>query len=177
MRVKDEDALRLKVGQDDLLFALRNDIKPMFGVSLEQMEHFVQHGIVNWGKPFGDLLASCQLTIEQMVSSPGDSNVDSFSSMLLFGPEGVGTSALAVHLAKESGFTFIKVRMPRLGRLSKCECSLTGWQWTHVLLCVFVTVGGCLCSEIWPCVLALHSSGPLYKHSRHLTLPSLVRNI
>ena len=115
--VNPEEALHMKVVQSDFVYALENDIKPMFGVSTDQLMHFLQYGMINWGKPFSETLGHCKLMINQMVAANGEGSIDNFTSLLLHGNEGVGTSALAVHLALESGFTFIKVNIERCAQV------------------------------------------------------------
>ena len=107
--VNPEEALQMKVVYQDFLYALENDIKAMFGVNLEQLKYYRQCGVINWGTPFGEARANCRQVIKSMVESEGESLIDNFSALLLFGTEGCGASSLAVDLALEAGFTFIKV--------------------------------------------------------------------
>ena len=109
--VKEDEADSMKVTQADFLYALANDIKPMFGVSNDQLSHFKQYGMVDWGASFSETSGYCKLMIDQMLSADGEDSIDNFTSLLLYGEEGTGTSALAVKLALESGFTFIKVSL------------------------------------------------------------------
>ncbi|XP_065185859.1 vesicle-fusing ATPase 1-like [Sycon ciliatum] len=107
--VNPEEALKMKVVAQDFTYALDTDIKAMFGVNIEQLKYYRQCGIINWGQPISDAQANCKQVISNMVSADGDSLIDNFTSLLLFGKEGCGASSMAVDLALGAGFTFIKV--------------------------------------------------------------------
>lgn len=116
-----EEAKNMKITRSDFTMAMINDIKPAFGVSSESVERYVMNGIIKWGQPVTDVLDNGKLVLQQTQSS----NRTPLVSLLLEGPPGSGKTALAAHLAAESGFPFVKVCSPEdmVGFLEGGKCN------------------------------------------------------
>ncbi|KAI5750413.1 hypothetical protein M8J76_015458 [Diaphorina citri] len=99
---------KLCITRADFLHALETDIKPAFGSSDESLEHFLSRGILNWGTPVQECLEAGRIFIQQSK----DTESSGLVSVLLEGPPNSGKTALAVQLAKDSGFPFIKICSP-----------------------------------------------------------------
>ena len=65
VQVDENAAENLKITRQDFIYALENDIKPAFGVSLEEFETYIRNGILNWGQPVRDVLDEGNLRINQ----------------------------------------------------------------------------------------------------------------
>lgn len=98
----------LKVTRDDFMHALANDVKPAFGVSVEEFEAYIRNGIINWGLPINSIIEEGNLRINQTKSS----EMTPLVSILLEGKSNSGKTALAAKIALNSGFPFIKFCTP-----------------------------------------------------------------
>lgn len=102
----DDSIKDMKVEMQDFLRAL-DEVKPLFGVSEEDLQRAVEGGII----PFSP-------HIEKILSIGGDfikqvkSNTTPLLSVLVHGPRGAGKTALASRIAMDSEFPFIKLVRP-----------------------------------------------------------------
>lgn len=102
----DDSIKDMKVEMADFLRAL-DEVKPLFGVSEEDLQRAVEGGII----PFGD-------HIEKILRFGGDfieqvkSNTTPLLSVLVHGPRKAGKTALAARIAMDSEFPFIKLVRP-----------------------------------------------------------------
>ncbi|MEW5320150.1 MAG: hypothetical protein WDW38_011247 [Sanguina aurantia] len=83
------------------------DIKAAFGVSIDLLDSFAPHGIIQHGS--SERLTQAIMNLTQQL---GASDKTPVLSCLLEGPVGSGKSALAASAAKDSGFPFVKVITP-----------------------------------------------------------------
>ena len=102
----DDSIIDMKVMMPDFLRAL-DEVKPLFGVSEEDLQRAVEGGII----PFSD-------HIDKILRTGGDfikqvkSNTTPLLSVLVHGPRGAGKTALAARIAMDSEFPFIKLVRP-----------------------------------------------------------------
>ncbi|KAF8338713.1 AAA-domain-containing protein [Cantharellus anzutake] len=102
-----DDVENLRVNRDDFMHALE-EVRPLFGVSEEELEAVVQNGIIHYETNVDTLLRDGQLFVEQVKTSTRTPLV----SVLLHGPPGSGKTALAATIAQSSQFPFIKLISP-----------------------------------------------------------------
>jgi len=102
-----DDAENLRVGKNDFDNAL-DEVKPMFGVSQEELSQVIQNGVIDYDPVVDALLHDGRLLIEQVRTSTRTPLV----SVLLHGPSGSGKTALAATIAQASEFPFIKLISP-----------------------------------------------------------------
>nr|CAH8867056.1 unnamed protein product [Trichobilharzia regenti] len=119
----DPDAFdRLLVKRADFLYALEHDIKPAFGVSEEELSCYSPRGIMMWGESVSQALDMGRLA----VSAVKEPDVETYRplTLLLEGPPKAGKTALAVEIARLSGFPFIKIvtshKMIGFTEMAKC---------------------------------------------------------
>lgn len=86
-----------------------DEIKPAFGVDEASLESSFRGGMYNHGPEFNKVYKLGKDLIESTKSS---SSANPLLSVLLEGQNGSGKTALAAHLAKESGFPYIKIVSP-----------------------------------------------------------------
>mmetsp|Transcript_18438 Transcript_18438/g.48129 ORF Transcript_18438/g.48129 Transcript_18438/m.48129 type:complete len:721 (+) Transcript_18438:239-2401(+) len=98
----DED--NLKVSMQDFEAAL-DEVKPAFGSDKASLETYRLNGIIPYSDAFTHLLNTARMLVQQCQGSEKTPLV----SLLLDGPMGSGTTALAATIAVESGFPFVKV--------------------------------------------------------------------
>ncbi len=109
-RVIDMKALKIKEGakmittQADFLRAI-SDVVPKFGAKTADLESAYRLGIIKYGSNYDKLTT----TLRQLVAQVRDSARTQLMSVLLQGDSGVGKTALACLLAKESGYPFVKL--------------------------------------------------------------------
>ncbi|EGR48754.1 vesicle fusion factor [Trichoderma reesei QM6a] len=102
-----QDVANMRVNRDDFMNAL-TEVRPAYGVSEAELEDAVRLGII----PYGVHIES---TIQEMMRVVGMIREDpnKFSTSVLFhGPKSSGKTALAAHIAVQSGFPFIKLVTP-----------------------------------------------------------------
>ena len=58
---------KLKVARGDFIYSLETDVKPMLGTSDEELEKFIERGIVSWG-PTKELLEKGMMFVNQAKS-------------------------------------------------------------------------------------------------------------
>lgn len=110
----------IQVNREHFLSAL-NEVKPAFGVEEEALLKYIRGGVVSYGPVFENLIATCEQFIQQVKSS----DRTPLLSVLLEGESGTGKTALAAHLAVNSGFPFVKMLTPEdmvgFSESSKCQ--------------------------------------------------------
>ncbi|EER33214.1 vesicular-fusion protein SEC18 [Candida tropicalis MYA-3404] len=101
----DTDSIaKMKITRDDFLLAL-NDIRPAFGTDEEDLSQQAQHGIIQFNNTIKHIFEKGQSIIDVVRSSESET----LRSILLYGPPGVGKTAIATTLALNSDFPFIKM--------------------------------------------------------------------
>lgn len=103
------DEKNFKVMADDFVNALK-EVRPSFGQDEDTFEPYLRGGIIDYGAPFRSITERAQQVIGHIRDNPRTSLV----SILLEGASGSGKSALAAHIAKMSGFPFVKLIAPHL---------------------------------------------------------------
>lgn len=72
-----------------------DEVKPAFGVSSDEMEPYLAHGLIDYGGTFVNLQNTCKSFIHQVQTSSSTN----LMSVLLTGDQGSGKTTLAAHLA------------------------------------------------------------------------------
>lgn len=102
-----DDSVRdMKVEMKDFLRAL-DEVKPLFGVSEEDLERAVEGGIIRFGAHIERILNAGRDYVSQVKS-----NTTPLLSVLVHGPRGAGKTAVAARIALDSHFPFIKMVRP-----------------------------------------------------------------
>jgi vesicle-fusing ATPase len=101
------DPAAIRVTNQDFATAMQ-EVKPAFGAAKDEFELCVPGGIIPYGPSFDRVLQTAQLFLRQIQTSERTSLV----SVLLEGRPGAGKTALAAHLALNSGFPYIKLIGP-----------------------------------------------------------------
>eukprot|EP00033_Pygsuia_biforma_P001976 GCRY01002199.1.p1 GENE.GCRY01002199.1~~GCRY01002199.1.p1 ORF type:complete len:740 (-),score=196.45 GCRY01002199.1:83-2302(-) len=104
MSVKTEE---VQITMEDFLHAL-NEVRPAFGVDSDELESYLTMPLIDYGPPFAQILKS----IRMMSDMVRHSDVTPLVSVLIHGEPGTGKTAIAAHMARESGFPYIKVISP-----------------------------------------------------------------
>jgi vesicle-fusing ATPase len=99
-----DDIENMKVNRSDFMNAL-DEVKPAFGVSEEELETAMKHGIIHFSPYIENILNQGALAVDYIKSAPEASLL----SILLHGPPGSGKTAIAAKIAKDSEFPFIKL--------------------------------------------------------------------
>lgn len=94
----------VKVNMEDFLSALE-EVKPAFGATIDTLDAYRLHGVIDYGRRHQHLLQSCKTLVRQVQ----DSESTPLLTALLEGPQGCGKTALAATIALESEFPFVKV--------------------------------------------------------------------
>lgn len=102
----DDSVVDMKVQMQDFLRAL-DEVKPLFGVSEEDLARAVEGGIIKFSPHIEKILATGRDFINQVKS-----NTTPLLSVLVHGPRGAGKTALAARIAIDSEFPFIKLVRP-----------------------------------------------------------------
>jgi vesicle-fusing ATPase len=84
-----------------------NEVKPAFGVDDKTLDNCIREGIYDFGEEFQKVHSTCNDFIKQIQNSQTP-----LLTMLLEGANGCGKTALAAHLALNSGFSFVKMITP-----------------------------------------------------------------
>ncbi|KAI0508293.1 P-loop containing nucleoside triphosphate hydrolase protein [Xylaria bambusicola] len=102
-----QDVGNMKIGHSDFANAL-TEVRPAYGVSEAELEEAVRLGIIPYSTHING-------TIEEMMRVVGmiKDDPNKFSTSVLFhGPKSSGKTALAAHIAMQSGFPFVKLITP-----------------------------------------------------------------
>ncbi|KAI0193787.1 P-loop containing nucleoside triphosphate hydrolase protein [Xylaria flabelliformis] len=102
-----QDVANMKINRSDFMNAL-TEVRPAYGVSEAELEEALRLGII----PYSPHIDG---TIEEMMRVVGmiKDDPNKFSTSVLFhGPKSSGKTALAAHIAMQSGFPFIKMITP-----------------------------------------------------------------
>ncbi|RBR07997.1 uncharacterized protein FIESC28_10417 [Fusarium coffeatum] len=102
-----QDVASMNVKREDFMVAL-TEVRPAYGVSEAELMEAIRLGIYPYAPHIN-------LTIQQMMRVVGMVKEDpnKFSTSVLFhGPMGSGKTALAAHIAMQSGFPFVKMVTP-----------------------------------------------------------------
>uniref|UniRef100_H2S3L4 Vesicle-fusing ATPase n=1 Tax=Takifugu rubripes TaxID=31033 RepID=H2S3L4_TAKRU len=121
VEVNFETAEKLQVSRLDFMTSLNNDIKPAYGTNQEDYASYLMNGIIRWGDPVSMVLEDGELLVQQTKNSDRTPLV----SVLLEGPPNSGKTALAVKIAEDSQFPFIKIcspdKMIGFSEIAKCQ--------------------------------------------------------
>ncbi|KAL7941625.1 AAA domain-containing protein [Trichoderma barbatum] len=102
-----QDAVNMRVNRDDFMNAL-TEIQPAYGVSEAELEDAVRLGVIPYGRHIDATIQRMTGVVRMIKEDP-----DQFRASVLFhGPRGSGKTALAAHIAMQSGFPFIKLVTP-----------------------------------------------------------------
>ncbi|KAM4059181.1 ATPase family associated with various cellular activities (AAA) domain-containing protein [Hirsutella rhossiliensis] len=102
-----QDVAEMKVNREDFMNAL-TEVRPAYGVSEAELEDALRLGIMPYG-------AHVEATVQEMMRVVGMIRDDpnKFSTSVLFhGPKSSGKTAMAAHIAVQSGFPFVKMVTP-----------------------------------------------------------------
>ena len=99
-----DDIENMKVNRGDFMNALE-EVKAAFGVSEEELESAMKHGILHFSPNIKDVLDQGALAVDYIKSAPDASLL----SILLHGPPGSGKTAMAAKISKDSEFPFVKL--------------------------------------------------------------------
>ncbi|KAI0529832.1 P-loop containing nucleoside triphosphate hydrolase protein [Xylaria digitata] len=102
-----QDVANMKINRSDFMNAL-TEVRPAYGVSEAELEEALRLGII----PYSPHIEG---TIEEMMRVVGmiKDDPNKFSTSVLFhGPKSAGKTALAAHIAMQSGFPFVKMITP-----------------------------------------------------------------
>ena len=97
----------IKVNRDDFEHAF-DDVKPMFGVSEDEIQRLLRGGIIHYSPSIDNILNEGSLIVQQ-VQAPDSTPL---FSAILHGPPGSGKTALAAKIALDSGYPLIKLCSP-----------------------------------------------------------------
>ena len=103
-QIDPESINNMHITRNDFLLAL-NDIRPAFGTDEEDLAQQAQHGIIQFNQTITNIFEKGQSIIDVVRSSESET----LRSLLLYGPPGVGKTAIATTLALNSDFPFIKM--------------------------------------------------------------------
>lgn len=99
----DPSVIDMQIGMADFVAAL-GEVKPLFGAKTEDLERFVEGGIIPFSTQIESILEQGRRDTD-MIRNGGRS----LHTVLIHGPVGTGKTALAVKIALDSGFPFIKM--------------------------------------------------------------------
>ncbi|EDO36224.1 predicted protein [Nematostella vectensis] len=113
-------AQKILVHREDFVQALECDIKPAFGPSDDNLDLYVANGIFRWGNHVQRILDDGRLLLQQTRVQ----DITSPITVLLEGPVGAGKTALAIQMALNSDFPFIKLCTPEnmIGFVDSAKC-------------------------------------------------------
>lgn len=102
-----DDVSQMKVNMSDFENAL-TEVKAAFGVSDEELEQALTYGIIHYSRNIESIVNECMVYANNVRQLARLRHL----SVLLHGPAGSGKTALATHVAIQSGFPFIKAVTP-----------------------------------------------------------------
>ncbi|KAL7903239.1 vesicle fusion factor [Trichoderma sp. TUCIM 5745] len=101
------DVANMRVNRDDFMNAL-TEVRPAYGVSEAELEEAVRLGIIPYGPHIDPTIQEMMRVVGMIKEDP-----NKFSTSVLFhGPRCSGKTALAAHIAMQSGFPFVKLVTP-----------------------------------------------------------------
>ncbi|KAI2622823.1 P-loop containing nucleoside triphosphate hydrolase protein [Xylaria nigripes] len=102
-----QDVANMKINRSDFMNAL-TEVRPAYGVSEAELEEAVRLGVIRYGPHIDSIIEDMMRVVGMIKDDP-----NKFSTSVLFsGPRGSGKTALAAHIAMQSGFPFIKMITP-----------------------------------------------------------------
>lgn len=115
-----EAAEKIVIRQEDFYHALEYDIKPAFGPADDNLDVYVANGIVPWSNQVQRILDDGRLLFDQTRTQ----DITAPITVLLEGPVGCGKTALAVQMALNSDFPFVKMCSPEnmIGFIESAKC-------------------------------------------------------
>ncbi|RFU78838.1 vesicular-fusion sec18 [Trichoderma arundinaceum] len=102
-----QDVVNMRVNRDDFMNAL-TEVRPAYGVSEAELEDAVRLGIIPYGPHIDPTIQEMMRVVGMIKEDPNKFN----TSVLFHGPRSSGKTALAAHIAMQSGFPFIKLVTP-----------------------------------------------------------------
>lgn len=102
-----QDVANMKVNRSDFMNGL-TEVRPAYGVSEAELEESVRLGIIHYSPHIDATIQEMGRVVGMIKDDP-----NKFSTSVLFhGPKSSGKTALAAHIAMQSGFPFIKMVTP-----------------------------------------------------------------
>lgn len=101
-----DDITEMQIHMEDFLRALQ-EVKPLFGVSEEDLDRCVEGGIIPFSEHVARVLENGKDFVNQVRT-----NATPVLSVLLYGPPGSGKTALAAKIAMDSEFPFCRLVRP-----------------------------------------------------------------
>lgn len=102
-----QDVVNMRVNRDDFMNAL-TEVRPAYGVSEAELEDAVRLGIIPYGPHIDPTIQEMMRVVGMIREDPNKFN----TSVLFHGPRSSGKTALAAHIAMQSGFPFVKLVTP-----------------------------------------------------------------
>lgn len=117
---KPPDTSKLRLEYRDFEQAM-GDVEPKFGAKATELKTYYRNGIISYGSSFEGL----KTTLTRLVHQVASSDKTPLLSVLLRGSPGAGKTALAAHVAVQSGFPFVRMisadEMIGYSESSKCQ--------------------------------------------------------
>lgn len=102
-----QDVASMKVKREDFVNAL-TEVRPAYGVSEAELEEAVRLGITAYSAHVSATMQEMMRVVGMIREDPNKFN----TSVLFHGPKSSGKTALAAHIAMQSGFPFVKMVTP-----------------------------------------------------------------
>ncbi|KAH7002268.1 P-loop containing nucleoside triphosphate hydrolase protein [Ilyonectria destructans] len=102
-----QDVVNMRINRGDFMNAL-TEVRPAYGVSEAELEDAVRLGITRYGPHIDPTIQEMMRVVGMIKDDPNKFN----TSVLFHGPRGSGKTALAAHIAMQSGFPFVKMVTP-----------------------------------------------------------------
>lgn len=97
-----DDVEELKVCQADFMKAL-DEVKPAFGAPEDELGDVGEHGIIHYSTTVQDIVSRAQKYFK------ADARTRRVQNLLIYGDPKAGITALAAHMASQSGYPFVKL--------------------------------------------------------------------
>ncbi|KAF5665370.1 Vesicular-fusion sec18 [Fusarium heterosporum] len=102
-----QDVASMNVNRDDFMVAL-TEVRPAYGVSEAELMEAIRLGVIPYAPHINTTIQQMSRVVGMVKEDP-----NKFSTSVLFhGPMGSGKTALAAHIALQSGFPFVKMVSP-----------------------------------------------------------------
>jgi vesicle-fusing ATPase len=100
----------VKLSQTDFVRALA-EMKPAFGANEEDMQSkYIRYGIIRWSHKVDELVGGVgRLVANASIVRPDGASVSDITSVLFYGADNSGRTALACHAAIAAGIPFIRI--------------------------------------------------------------------